>query len=65
MRNDNPIRKVRLAKGLRQDWVAAKAGISKQELCHVEHGRRVLMLTDLRRLARVLGVAVETLGASR
>ncbi|MGF9909519.1 helix-turn-helix domain-containing protein [Brevibacillus porteri] len=50
------IRQRRESLGLRQDFVAGRAGISKQYLCQIESGRRGRRITYtlIRKLANIL-----------
>lgn len=50
------IRAIRIEKGLTQEALALEAGISRNHLIEVEHGRRGLLYERLVDLSRVLGV---------
>lgn len=51
------IRTTRIAVGLTQEALALEAGMSRNQLVEVEHGRRSLLFERIYDLARVLGVA--------
>jgi putative transcriptional regulator len=57
MRND--VRALRLASGLTQEELAAKAGVSRQTIISIEGGRYDPSLALALRLARCLGGGVE------
>ena len=46
-------------KGLRQVYVAEKAGYTSQELSDILNGRKLIKACDIPKLARVLGVTVD------
>jgi transcriptional regulator with XRE-family HTH domain len=55
------IRTIRLEKGLTQEALALEAGISRNVLIEVEHGRIGLLYERLFDIATVLGVEVSNL----
>ena len=55
------IRKIRLEKGLTQEALALEAGISRNVLIEVEHGRIGLLYERLFDIAAVLDVEVSSL----
>lgn len=57
----NPIKVWREYRGLTQDALAARAGISKAYLCQIETGKREGAIKTLRALAAALGVTVDDL----
>ena len=57
----NPIKVWRKYRGLTQDELAARAGISKAYLCQIETGKRDGAIKTLRAIATALGVAVDDL----
>lgn len=57
----NPIKVWREYRGLTQDELAARAGISKAYLCQIETGKRDGAIKTLRAIATALGVAVDEL----
>lgn len=59
------IRTIRLEKGLTQEALALEAGISRNVLIEVEHGRIGLLYERLFDIASVLGVEVSSLLGSR
>lgn len=57
----NPIKVWREYRGLTQDVLASRAGISKAYLCQIETGKREGAIKTLRALAEALGVTVDDL----
>jgi transcriptional regulator with XRE-family HTH domain len=55
------LKKLREGKGLTQEVLAKKAGISRAYLARLEMGRHDPHLSRLRKLARVLGVKISEL----
>jgi transcriptional regulator with XRE-family HTH domain len=55
------LKKLRESKGLTQEGLAEKAGISRAYLARLEMGRHDPHLSRLRKLARVLGVKISEL----
>ncbi len=55
------IQRLRERRGLTQEGLAAKAGISRGYVARVETGRHDLPLSTLVRLAKALGVGAEEL----
>jgi transcriptional regulator with XRE-family HTH domain len=55
------LKKLRTAKGLTQEALAKKAGISRAYLARLEMGRHDPHLSRLRKLAKVLGVKISEL----
>jgi transcriptional regulator with XRE-family HTH domain len=51
----NELRKIRIAAKLSQEYVAAKAGISREYLNRVEHGQYMPTVKVFMRLCAVLG----------
>lgn len=49
------------SKGLKQTFVAEKAGLTDQQLTDILNNRRLLRVEHLEPLARALGVTIETL----
>ncbi|WP_242946276.1 helix-turn-helix transcriptional regulator [Anaerostipes sp. 494a] len=45
-------------KGLKQVYVAKRAGFTSQELCDMLNGRKLIKACDIPKLANVLGVTV-------
>ncbi|MGN0417050.1 helix-turn-helix transcriptional regulator [Anaerostipes faecalis] len=45
-------------KGLKQVYVAKRAGFTPQELCDMLNGRKLVKACDIPKLANVLGVTV-------
>ncbi len=58
---EQPVRVWREQRGLTQDTLAAKAGISKAYLCQIETRKRVGALKTLRAIADALAVSVNEL----
>ena len=58
---EQPVRVWREQRGLTQDALAAKAGISKAYLCQIETRKRVGALKTLRAIADALAVSVNEL----
>jgi len=59
----NPIKVWREHRGLTQETLAQRAGISKPFLCQIEAGERQGAIKTLRAIAKVLKVDVEDLAA--
>lgn len=57
----HPVKVWREYRGLTQDVLAARAGISKAYLCQIETGKREGAIKTLRALAATLGVTVDDL----
>ena len=57
----NPIKLWREYRGLTQDALANRAGISKAYLCQIETGKREGAIKTLRAIATALGVTVDEL----
>ena len=57
----NPIKVWREYRGLTQDALANRAGISKAYLCQIETGKREGAIKTLRAIATALGVTVDEL----
>jgi transcriptional regulator with XRE-family HTH domain len=57
------IRELRKERGLRQCDLASALRTDTPSVSHIEHGRKDLRLTDLEKLARVLGVRLADLVA--
>jgi len=55
------LKKIRQAKGLTQDELATKAGISRAYVARLEMGRHDPHLSRLRKLAQALGVKISAL----
>ena len=55
------IRHLIRSKGLKQTFVAEKAGLTDQQLTDILNNRRLLRVEHLEPLARALGVTIETL----
>ncbi|MCM1219470.1 MAG: helix-turn-helix domain-containing protein [Lachnospiraceae bacterium] len=55
------MRRLIRAKGLKQTFVAEKAGFTDQQLTDILNNRRLLRVEHLEPLARALGVTIETL----
>ena len=55
------IRRLIRTKGLKQTFVAEKAGLTDQQLTDILNNRRLLRVEHLEPLARALGVTIETL----
>ena len=55
------LKKLRLSRGLTQEALAKKAGISRAYLARLEMGLHDPHLSRLRKLAKALGVKVSTL----
>ena len=55
------IRYIIRSKGLKQTFVAEKAGLTDQQLTDILNNRRLLRVEHLEPLARALGVTIETL----
>jgi transcriptional regulator with XRE-family HTH domain len=55
------LREAREAKGMTQETLAKKAGVSRAYLSRLEMGRHDPPLSRVRKLARALGVKIETL----
>lgn len=51
-------------KGIKQTYVAQKAGYSPQELSEMINGRRLIKVCDVPRLAKALGVSSEDVYAA-
>ena len=56
------VRLARAKRGLSQEKLAEKSGISTQHLGFIEQGRREPQLKTLRKIADALGVRVKDLG---
>lgn len=54
----NNIAKLIEEKGLKQVYVAEKAGFTSQELCDMLNGRRLIKACDVPRLALALNVGI-------
>ena len=61
LEGEQPVKVWREQRGLTQDALAAKAGISKAYLCKIETRKRVGTLTTLRAIAYTLAVSVNEL----
>ncbi len=61
LEGEQPVRVWREQRGLTQDALAAKAGISKGYLCQIETRKRVGALKTLRAIADALAVSVPDL----
>ena len=61
LEGEQPVRVWREQRGLTQDALAAKAGISKAYLCQMETRKRVGALKTLRAIADALAVSVNEL----
>lgn len=61
LEGEQPVRVWREQRGLTQDALAAKAGISKGYLCQIETRKRVGALKTLRAIADALAVSVNEL----
>jgi DNA-binding XRE family transcriptional regulator len=57
----HPVKAWRKQRGLTQESLSAKAGISKAYLCQIEAGKRQGSLKTLRSIARVLDVPLDGL----
>lgn len=55
------IRHLIRSNGLKQTFVAEKAGLTDQQLTDILNNRRLLRVEHLEPLARALGVTIETL----
>ena len=55
MHEGEHIRRIREALGLKQEYVAAEAGMHPSALCRIEKRKKLLMYREAVRLARVLG----------
>ena len=53
------IRRIRIAKGKSQTFVASKCGKTPGWLNNIEHGRRQLTVNDARKLAEALEIPLE------
>lgn len=52
------VRELRMERGLTQESLALESGVSRNQLIHLEHGRRGLLFERLADLAKVLNVPV-------
>lgn len=59
--NGSAVRSLRKALGVRQDALAARAGISGAYLSQIEHGVRQPPVETIRRLADELGVTLDSI----
>lgn len=57
----NPVKVWREYRGLTQDALATRAGISKAYLCQIETGKRTGAMKTLRTVAESLGIQVDDL----
>ena len=48
------MRRIREDKGLKQEYVAAEAGLHPTALCRIEKGKKALLYREAVRVARVL-----------
>lgn len=60
-RTINNIRRIIQEKGIKQTFVAKKAGMTDQQLTDILNNRRLLRVEHLSPLAQALGVSVEKL----
>jgi len=58
---ESPVKVWREYRGMTQEALAERAGISKAYLCQIETGKRIGAVKTLRAIAVALGVAVEDL----
>ena len=56
---DDGITRLMKEKGLKQKYVADKAGYTTQEFSDMMNGRKIIKLCDIPRIAVVLGVNVD------
>lgn len=55
MHEGEHIRRIREARGLKQEYVAAECGLHPTALCRIEKGKKALLYRVAVRIARVLG----------
>lgn len=53
----NAIKKIRQEKGIRQNIIADKAGISNEYLSNIESGRRLPTLQSLEKICKALNIS--------
>lgn len=58
---ENPVKVWREYRGMTQESLAERAGISKAYLCQIETGKRAGAVKTLRAIAAALGVTVDDL----
>lgn len=55
------ISKIIEKRGLKQKVIAEKAGFTQQSFCDVLYGRRILKISETKKIANVLNVSVDDL----